>query len=47
VADDDLTEAERRMRDRQDGDYQPPILVEPEGGPIPEWAPESDDEDTD
>ncbi len=24
------------MLARMDGDYQPPILVEPKGGPIPE-----------
>lgn len=23
-------------RRRQDGDYEPPILTEPEGGPIPD-----------
>lgn len=23
------------LADRMDGDYQPPILVEPKGGPIP------------
>jgi len=39
---DDLTDREERMQERQDGDYQPPILVEPQGGPIPEWAPEPD-----
>lgn len=38
-----MTEAEQRMRDRQDGDYQPPILVEPVGGPIPPWRPIPDD----
>jgi hypothetical protein len=28
------------LGDRMDGDYTPPILVEPEGGPIPQWADE-------
>lgn len=42
---DELTDGERRMLERQDGDYEPPILAEPQGGPIPEWAPEPDDND--
>ncbi len=40
--DEDLTEAELRMRGRQDGDYSPPILAEPKGGPIPEYQPWDD-----
>lgn len=29
-----------------DGDYEAPILAEPVGGPIPQWAPD-DEDDTD
>jgi hypothetical protein len=38
-------EREQKMLERQDGDYTPPILTEPAGGPVPEWAPEPDDQD--
>lgn len=34
-----MTEAEKRVRDRQAGDYTPPVLAEPRGGPIPPWRP--------
>jgi hypothetical protein len=34
-----VTEAEKRMRDRQNGDYTPPVLAEPIGGPVPPWRP--------
>ncbi len=34
-----MTDSEARVRDRQDGDYHPPILAEPSGGPIPPWRP--------
>ncbi|GIE29975.1 hypothetical protein Ait01nite_030200 [Actinoplanes italicus] len=44
MADEEFTDGEERMRERQDGDYTPPILAEPRGGPIPVWAPEPDDE---
>lgn len=27
---------------RMDGGYEPPILVEPPGGPVPEWQPNDD-----
>ncbi|MGX6605651.1 hypothetical protein ACWKSP_26485 [Micromonosporaceae bacterium Da 78-11] len=27
-----------------DGDYTPPILAEPKGGPVPQWAPDGVDE---
>lgn len=37
-----MTEAEKRVQDRQNGDYTPPILVEPVGGPIPPWQPPKD-----
>jgi len=26
------------MRDRMDGDYEPPVLAEPAGGPVPPWS---------
>lgn len=39
-----MTEAEDRVRERQDGDYEPPILTEPAGGPVPPWRPAEDDE---
>lgn len=32
-----MTDAEKRVRDRQSGDYKPPILAEPVGSPIPPW----------
>ncbi|GGN86345.1 hypothetical protein GCM10010112_67790 [Actinoplanes lobatus] len=44
VEDDDAAARLEAMRQRQDGDYEPPILAEPRGGPIPVWAPESDAE---
>ena len=34
---------EKRVRDRQAGDYTPPVLAEPRGGPIPPWQPTTDD----
>lgn len=37
--DEDLTDGEKRMQDRQAGNYSPPILAEPKGGPIPEYRP--------
>lgn len=30
---------EDNVRERQDGDYTPPILAEPVGGPVPPWQP--------
>lgn len=30
------------VRDRMDGDYEPPIDAEPVGGPIPAWEPITD-----
>lgn len=34
-----MNEREQRVADRQDGDYRPPILTEPKGGPIPSTEP--------
>lgn len=42
-----MTDREDRVRDRQDGDYEPPILAEPTGGPIPPWSPPEDIPDPD
>lgn len=33
------------LRERMDGDYKVPVLVEPAGGPVPEWDPPPDDPD--
>lgn len=38
-----MTEPEARVRERQDGHYEPPVLSEPTGGPIPQWQPIPDD----
>lgn len=38
-----MTEAEKRVQDRQAGDYEPPILTESGGGPVPEWRPDDDE----
>lgn len=27
------------LEERMDGDYEPPVLAEPIGGPIPDWDP--------
>lgn len=45
MTDDEAAARLDRMRERQDGGYQPPILAEPKGGPIPEWRPANDDQD--
>lgn len=34
-----MTGPEDRVRERQAGDYRPPILAEPTRGPIPPWRP--------
>lgn len=31
--------ARTSAKGRQDGDYSPPILAEPTGGPVPEYRP--------
>ncbi|MFI1197706.1 hypothetical protein ACH4T9_31220 [Micromonospora sp. NPDC020750] len=34
-----------RVRDRMDGDYEPPVLAEPDADrPVPAWDPPEDDE---
>jgi hypothetical protein len=38
-----VTDAEKRVQDRQAGDYAPPILTEPRRGPVPEWRPADDE----
>ncbi len=30
-------DSDQGMRRRMDGDYEPPILTEPDGGPVPGW----------
>jgi hypothetical protein len=39
-----MPEPDQRVRERQAGDYEPPILREPDGGPIPPWRPVDDEE---
>lgn len=34
-----MTDPDETLRARMDGDYQPPVAVEPAGGPIPPWRP--------
>lgn len=34
-----MSKQDKALRDRMAGDYTPPILVEPAGGPIPPWRP--------
>ena len=37
-----MTDSEDKTRDRQDIDYEPPVIAEPVGGPIPPWSPIDD-----
>jgi hypothetical protein len=37
--------AVERLRERQDGGYRPPVVTEPDGGPIPQWQPPTGDDD--
>jgi hypothetical protein len=42
------TNSDRRRtsaKGRQDGDYTPPVLSEPAGGPVPAWDPPDEVED--
>lgn len=41
------TDAARRLRERMDGDYEVPVLTEPDGGPVPQWRPMPEDAATD
>lgn len=34
-----MNEPSEELRERQAGDYTPPILTEPTGGPVPPWKP--------
>jgi hypothetical protein len=38
----DAKDAKGRLGERMGGDYEPPIVDEPTGGPVPDW-----DDDTD
>lgn len=38
------TEDARRLRERMDGDYEVPVLAEPDGGPVPQWQPTPEDD---
>lgn len=41
-----MTDDRSGIGDRMDGGYEPPILIEPQGGPIPQGQ-DSNDTDTD
>lgn len=39
-----MSDERDRVLDRMDGDYEPPVLVEPESDrPVPVWAGEDDE----